>query len=229
MCFTPAISLTTAIIEFLVATFILIKYKKYIIPVFCAILIYVLGFYQFTEFMLCASNSAFLWAKLGFIAYTFLPAIGIHFALRLAKNKKYNYLVYIPPLFFSLWATFKTNFILGASCSKIFVTVNKAFISQGHDLLSKIYLLYYFMFLLTIIIILFILVKKEKDKTIKQLTKLLGITMVITIAIPLILISISPSLKIHFPSIYCQFALIFTVIALIGSKIYDKKRKKELF
>ena len=86
MCFTPAISLTTALIEFIIATFILVKYKRYVVPVFFAILVYVLGIYQFTEFMLCTTNNAFLWAKLGFITYTFLPAIGLHFAFRLTKK-----------------------------------------------------------------------------------------------------------------------------------------------
>jgi len=229
MCFTPIISLTTAIIEFVVATFILIKYKKYLIPVFSALLIYVLGIYQFTEFMLCISNNAFLWAKLGFITYTFLPAMGLHFVLRLARNRKYNWLAYIPPLFFSLWAVFKTNFIVSASCSKVFVIVNKVFTSQGFSLLSKGYLLYYFGFILIAITIAFIWIKKEKDKITRQLIKLLGGAIVIIITLPLILLFILPSLKIPFPSVYCQFALLFTIVALIGSKIYDKEKKKELF
>jgi hypothetical protein len=229
MCFTPIISLTTAAIEFIVATFILIKYKRYVLPVFLAILIYVLGIYQFTEFMLCVSNNAFLWAKLGFITYTFLPAMGLHFVLRLARNRKYNWLVYLPPLFFSFWAAFKTNFIVNASCSKVFVIVNKVFTSQGYDLFFKGYLLYYSGFILMMVIITFILVKKAKDKITRQLAKLLGGAIVITITLPLILIFILPSLKIQFASVYCQFVLLFTIVALIGAKIYDKKKKKELF
>lgn len=229
MCFTPTISLATAIVEFIVATFILIRYKRQVIPVFLAILIYVLGIYQFTEFMLCTSNNAFLWAKLGFITYTFLPAMGLHFILRLARNRKYNWLVYLPPLFFSLWAVFKTNFIVHASCSKVFITVTRAFTSQGYSLLSKGYVLYYSGFILMLAIITFILIKKTKDKITKQLAKLLGGVIVITISLPLILIFIFPSLKIQFASVYCQFALLFTIVALIGAKIYDKKKKKELF
>ena len=228
MCFAPVISLTTAIIEFLVATFILIKYRKYVIPVFLASLIYVLGIYQFTEFMLCTSSNAFLWAKLGFITYTFLPAMGLHFMLKLAGNKKYNWFVYIPVLFFSLWAVFKTNFIIYASCSSVFVTVNKAFTFQGYSLLSKGYLVYYFGFILMMVLLAFIWMKREKDKITKQLAKLLAGAMIITLTLPLILIFILPSLKIQFPSVYCQFALLFTIAALIGVKIYDKKKRKEL-
>ncbi len=229
MCFTPAISLATAIVEFIVATFILIKYKRYVIPVFLAILIYVLGIYQFTEFMSCTSHNAFLWAKLGFITYTFLPAMGLHFILKLAKNRKYNWLVYLPPLFFSFWAAFKTNFIVNVSCSKVFVIVNKIFTSQGYDLFFKGYVLYYSGFILMMVIITFILAKKAKDKITRQLAKLLGGAIIITISLPLILVFILPSLKIQFASVYCEFALLFTIAALIGIKIYDKKKKKELW
>jgi len=229
MCFTPAISLTTAIIEFIVATFILIKYKKYVVPVFLAILIYVLGIYQFTEFMLCTSNNAFLWAKLGFITYTFLPAIGLHFALRLAKNKKHNWGVYILPLFFSIWAAIKTDFILNASCSRLFVTSQKAFTQGAFVLPAKLYTLYYFGFILLTIIIAFILVRKNKNKIIKSVSKLLGAGTIIIIALPIILMFILPSLEIYFPSVYCEFALLYTIMAVWGSRIYHGKRKKELF
>ena len=197
------------------------------IPVLLAILIYILGIYQFTEFMLCTSN-VFLWAKLGFITYTFLPAIGLHILLKLAGNKKYNWLVYILPLFFSFWAIFKSNFIIYASCSSVFVTINNVFASQGYSLLSKGYLVYYFGFILAMILLAFIWIKKEKDKPTKKLAILLGSAMIITLTLPLILIFILPSLKIQFPSVYCQFALLFTIAALIGIKIYDKKKRKEL-
>lgn len=229
MCFTPAISLTTAIIEFVVATFILTKYKKYVVPVFLAILVYVLGIYQFTEFMLCTSSNAFLWAKLGFITYTFLPAIGLHFAFRLTKNNKFNWLVYVLPLFFSIWVAIKTNFIIQASCSTVFVTVYNLFGSEGYSLISRAYSLYYFSFILVTAIIAFILVRKEKDKIAKQVAKLLGSGTLIIVSLPVILIFILPALKIQFPSVYCEFALLYTIMALLGSDVYSKKKKKELF
>ena len=76
---------------------------------------------------------------------------------------------------------------------------------------------------------LFVLVRKEKDKITKQFAKLFGSATIIIVAIPLILISLLPSLKVQFPSIYCEFALLYTIVALVGLKIYDKKKKKELF
>ncbi|MBA7608458.1 hypothetical protein ES703_15635 [subsurface metagenome] len=227
MCFTPFISLTTAIIEFAVATFILIRYKKYLVPVFSAILIYVLGFYQFTEFMLCSSGNPFLWAKIGFITYTFLPAIGLHFILRLTKNKKYNKLIYLIPIFFAIITIITPNFILKASCSKVFVTVQHVLASQNYANLFPFYLIYYIGALIFMGMLLFILIKKERNKLDKKIEELWFMAGLITILIPLILILILPALKIKFPSIYCEFALLFTIAALISSSLYVRKKKKE--
>jgi hypothetical protein len=227
MCFTPFISLTTAIIEFAVATFILIKYKKYFVPVFSAILIYVLGFYQFTEFMLCSSGNPFLWAKIGFITYTFLPAIGLHFILRLAKNKKYNKLIYLVPIFFAIITIITPNFIIKASCSKVFVIVQNVLASQNYANLFPFYLIYYVGSILIIGIILLVLIKKERNKLDKKIEELWFIAVLIAILIPIILILIIPALEIKFPSIYCEFALLFTITALISSSLYARKKKKE--
>jgi hypothetical protein len=227
MCFTPFISLTTAIIEFAVATFILIKYKKYLVPVFSAILIYVLGFYQFTEFMLCSSGNPFLWAKIGFITYTFLPAIGLHLILRLAKNKRYNKLIYLVPIFFAIITIITPNFIIKASCSKVFVTVQNVLASQNYAGLFPFYLIYYTVSILTMGILLFVLIKKERNKLDKKIEGLWFMAWLIAILIPIILILIIPALNIKFPSIYCEFALLFTIAALISSSLYVKKKKKE--
>ncbi len=227
MCFTPFVSLTTAIIEFAVATFILIKYKKYLVPVFSAILIYVLGFYQFTEFMLCSSSNPFLWAKIGFITYTFLPAIGLHFILRLAKNKKYNKLIYLIPIFFAIIAITTSNFITKASCSKVFVIVQNVLASQNYTNLFPLYLIYYIGSILIMVIILFTLIKKERNNLDKKIEGLWLMAVLIATLIPIILIFILPALKIKFPSIYCEFALLFTIAALISSDLYVRKKKKE--
>ncbi len=225
MCFTPFISLTTAIIEFAIATFILVKYKRYLVPVFSAILIYVLGIYQFSEFMLCSSSNPFLWAKIGFLAFTFLPAIGLHFTLRLAKNKKYNKLVYLFPVFFSIIVIIIPNFIVKATCSQFFV-ITKNILLQNYTSLFSIYQIYYFGSIIASCMILFTLIKKEKNKSNKKIEKLWLMAGMITILMPIILILIIPSLGIKFPSIYCEFALLFTIAALTSSSLYSKKKKK---
>ena len=161
MCFTPIISLTTAILEFIVATFILIYFKRTTFVKFSVIFIYVLGFYQFTEFMLCTSGNEFLWAKIGFITYTFLPALALHFALTFNK-KKYNltYIYFLPILIF-IFAFLNQNFILNASCDSVFVIVQTMFFSFKNlqsIILSILFMSYYFGFIL---LVPYILIKKR--------------------------------------------------------------------
>lgn len=177
--------------------------------------------------MLCSSGNPFLWAKIGFITYTFLPAIGLHFILKLAKNKKYNKLIYLVPIFFAIIAIITPNFIIKASCSKVFVTVQNVLASQNYANLLPFYLIYYIGSILIIGMILFSLIKKERNKLDKKIERLWFMAGLITILIPIILILILPALKIKFPSIYCEFALLFTIAALISSSLYVRKKKKE--
>jgi len=127
MCFTPAISLTTAIIEFILAILILSLFKRTIITKFSALFITVLGAYQFSEFMLCTSNNIQTWVILGFIIYTFLPAIGLHAIIKFLKLKTKKWLVYTPSIIFSLIALLYRNFVIEGSCSKYFVKVKTIF------------------------------------------------------------------------------------------------------
>ena len=121
MCFTPIVSLSTAIFEFVVATAILVFCRKSLINRFFPLLIYILGFYQFTEFMLCTSNYPFFWAKMGFVTYSFLPAVGLHFIMKLT-NRKCNYItIYMVPVIFSLMAFLKPGFIIESTCTTFFV------------------------------------------------------------------------------------------------------------
>jgi len=217
MCFTPAISLTTAIIEFIVASIILIFFRKSLVNKYFSIFIYFLGFYQFTEFMLCTSNNPVLWAKIGFITYVFLPAMGLHFVMRFF-NKKFKYeLLYIPPIVFSLIAIFAENFILRSECGSVFIIVKTLLFNSSNWISSILYWLYYFGFILIIFFLLLIMIKKEKNKIKRKMEIVVFLALILSLVPAVILIMVFPLLNIMFPSIYCEFALLFTIAALIVS------------
>ena len=73
MCFTPTISLTTAIIEFIVVIYLIKRIKDKSLRALPWIIL-ILGLYQLTEFFLCTTDNQ-IWPKLGFIMYTFLPIL----------------------------------------------------------------------------------------------------------------------------------------------------------
>ncbi|HLC87307.1 MAG TPA: hypothetical protein VJH65_03480 [Candidatus Nanoarchaeia archaeon] len=227
MCFTPVISLSTAILEFFVATFIFIYFKKSRVNFFFIIFLYFLGFYQFSEFMLCTSGSAFFWAKIGFVTYTFLPAIGLYSVLRIINRDYKSYklaLVYLLPIIFSLIAIFSNNFIIKGECNKFFVEVQTMF--SLFPILRAFYVIYYFGFLLLICIFLLSKIVKEKNKIKKKIEIVIFVAIILNLFPVIILMSIIPALGIMFPSIYCEFAVLFAIAAVIAAYLDSKPRKR---
>jgi hypothetical protein len=215
-----------AIFEFIIATLILLFFRRSIINNFFAVFIYVLGFYQFTEFMLCSTSYPVLWAKLGFITYTFLPAIGLHSVIAFTK-KKYNlFWIYILPVLFALFALFKPDFILQSECHSCLVIVRSYFFNPQNIVSSIIYfLLYYFGFIALTFFVIIKNYKRQKSKIVKKIAILMLIAIVISLLPAVILLMIFPSLGILFPSMYCEFAVLFSIIAIIVA-VLDKKESR---
>jgi len=223
MCFTPAVSLSTAIFEFIVATFIFFYFKKTTLHKSLIIFLYVLGIYQLTEFFLCTSSSPFLWAKLGFITYTFLPALGLYYALDYLNKKRYFLLIFLIPIAVSIFVAFSENFISLATCGTFFVTVKNLF--MGHWI-GGLYLSYYFGFILIVGILLTInAIRKKGIHRILDLIVLFAL--LFSLLPPIILIFILPALKITFPSIYCHFAVLFAFAALLVFYLDSKSQKSK--
>lgn len=224
MCFTPWVSLFTAVIEFVVATFILIRYKDYLVPAFSAILIYVLGLYQLSEFMLCTTSNPHLWATVGFAMYTFLPAIVLHMSLRFSKYHSKNYLVYVPAAIFSLIAFLKDDFIASVVCERFFVASNTLFTDGSFSFANSIYVLYYSIFILVAGVI---LVRYVREHHMKSVYLWWIVSACLVVGASLILMVVLPSMNYKFPSVFCKFALFFTIVAVISSEAYYRRKKKE--
>jgi len=235
MCFSQTISLFTAIFEFVIATSILIFFRKSLINRFSVIFVYLLGFYQFTEFMLCKFNNPILWAKLGYVTYTFLPTIILHFTIKLNKQKKPNnkgnksranssllYILYVIPVIFSLIAIFTKNFVVTSGCSTFFVIIKLAK-NQIHSIL---YTIYYFGFGALACFFLFKKLRKEKSFIKKKIYIIIILAAFVSLIAAKILIETLPSLNIMFPSIYCEFALLFSIAAIIAAELDRISNKK---
>ena len=142
MCFTPAVSLTTAIIEFIIVIYLfkIIKDKRLrALPYF----VFFLGLYQLTEFFLCTTDN-FLWSRLGFAAYTMLPILLMQLFYDLSE-KKLSKLVYSIPLSYIVLSLIHPDFIVSANCEHFFVSVRNLFFSLDRGL-TWLYLLYYGLF-----------------------------------------------------------------------------------
>jgi len=229
MCFTPGISFATAIFEFLIATIILFCLRKSLVNKFFSIFIYTLGFYQLTEFFLCTSNYPMFWAKIGFITYSVLPAIFLHFVMRITKVRFSYWMLYIIPSAFALYALSLSNFIIEATCSKFFVLVKTVFFNSSNPLSGSIYWLYYFSFILFCCYFLYRHYEHQKNVLKKELDLDLMLAGLLSLFAAIVLFLVFPSLGIVFPSVYCQFAILFTAAALIAAYLDNKiklKRRK---
>jgi len=210
MCFTPQISFTIFAIEWILGFIVLyksFKAKRKTAYELSALLLFLLGFYQFTQYMLCTSLNYELWGKMGFLAYDFLPAIGFHFAYSLiGKTPRNMYLVYVLPTLFALIALLNPAFVSKAECSTVFIIVTHSW----DRLLSALYGLYYTLFIVMTLLIYKGIGKMKSPRERKAAT--IGFYGTIAFTLPtLILIILLPQLNIAFPSIYCEFALIFAI------------------
>ena len=227
MCFTPTISLSVAVIEFILATTLLFSFPKTTLRNFSAALIYLLGFYQFTEFMLCTSGNPIFWAKLGFIAYTFLPAIGLHTALRFVNRKPNYFIIYSIPLIFGALA-FYFPVILSASCQTFFVEVRNIFNQAGDSLnaiLFSIYEIYYFGFIFATCLLFYLDFRSNKNKRKKKID-IIEISGILLMTIPtIVLLVIFPYLGKRSASVLCGFALSVAITSFIVVYLESKIRK----
>ncbi|MCK5624268.1 hypothetical protein KAI04_00310 [Candidatus Pacearchaeota archaeon] len=229
MCFTPIVSISIAIVEFTLASILLLFFPKSEFRNFFAIFIYLLGLYQFTEFMLCSGNAIF-WAMAGFVTYSFLPAISLHAVLRIFK-KKFNIIwVYLIPSFASFFAIITPGFIIKASCEKYFISVETIMTSSPSLLLLisfMIYIAYYFGFLFFVYFIILKDYSKQKNK-IKREIELIEMISILLMVIPtLVLLIIFPVFGIMFPSVLCAFGIFVAISAFIGVYLKNKLKKKK--
>jgi hypothetical protein len=229
MCFAPWVSLTSAILDFLVALFLLTYYRRSFFNRSAAIFISLLGLYQLTEYLLCTTQTPFLWARLGFIVYTFLPALGVYFGLRYTRHHYSQHWIFILPVFFSLYAIFKQDFIISAQCAAVFVMVKTVlFPFLQNWILSILYWwIYYFGFVVTAGYLIYKKYLRDKNKVVKREDEFIFLAAGLTLFAPLVFILTLPAFYIKFPSIYCAFGLFFAVVAIIIAET-DKHRQKRL-
>jgi len=231
MCFTPIISLTTAIIEFVLAATLIIFFKKTTLRNFFVLFIILLGFYQLTEYFICTTNNITFWALLAFITYNYLPAIGLHAVSKLIKKRIHLIIIYAIPVAATIVAIFTPNFIQSATCDRFFITIEILYVvgtrSIDYFLHYSYLFVYYVGFILWAIALSYINYRKQKNK-IKREIEIVEILGVLLMSIPvLILILIVPALNLSFPSLLCQFAILVAIAAFIGAGLENNLPKNQ--
>jgi hypothetical protein len=112
--------LATLLVEFGLAFYTLWRYKMTTISRLAVVMLASLGTFQLAEYMVCGGLGLtnVQWARVGYVAITLLPALGIHMLVKLAGKKK-NLLVasaYATCLAFVLFYVVGTNVFTGHQC-----------------------------------------------------------------------------------------------------------------
>jgi hypothetical protein len=223
-CFSPPVMLLTFIIEFALAIYILFTAKLKASSTLIILILIVLGIFQLAEYQVC-SNRSLIWMKMGYVAITLLPSLGMHLINLIIKKSWYNYVSYgLATLFIGAFLI-STMSIQTAVCggNYIMTTINK-------NVLSHYFTYYYYLMLLFGLIISFrFMNSQKKDPTGKLETNYLAWIAFgyASFMIPTATVYfLSQSARSGIPSIMCGFAIFLAIILVL--KVYPISRKLDI-
>lgn len=219
-CFTPLVSLSTFIIEFIFAVYVLVKYKPTLFSRLCVLTLMCLGLFQLSEFLLCTTPFIDASIKLGYVAITLLPALGLHIIYTLTNRWKFiAYLAYA-------WAAILVGTIVFIPNVAFLATCNPNYVSyDANPTFSFFHWLYYIVSMLTgVALLTYAMFKKIGDK---KEQKWMILSYFVFIIPALILFYTNVISQTALPSVMCGFALLTAIIfVFVIIPRYYKLRKK---
>ncbi|MDO8466580.1 MAG: hypothetical protein Q7S83_00375 [bacterium] len=215
-CFSPFVMVATFAIEIILALYIFARYRMTKFGRTAALLLALLATFQLAEYLICVgSPHALMWSRVGFVAITLLPLVGLYLVSQLSHKTHFLKLGYVAAILYAAYFLFVPKAITGAFCGGNYVIFNS---SQA---LYGFYGFYYFGFL-----ILGIWEALEKISAIHKPTitrKILFwfIAGYLSFILPMgVIFVISPDARNALASIMCGFAIIFALI--LAFKIVPK-------
>jgi hypothetical protein len=216
--------IATFFIEIALAFYTIFRYKLTPITHLAVMILVSLAVFQLAEYNVCEGSwgvDSLTWARIGYVAITALPPLGLHLIMRIV-DKKNNILIsasYLAAIIFAAVFLFVGNGLEGQVCQGnyvIFAIAPWAFIP---------YTAYYYG--LTMFSTVYAIgaggVVKAKSKKISLYSMAIGYLafMVPTTAVNLI----DPATRAAIPSVMCGFAVIFAIIlaGFVVPRYYSKK------
>lgn len=221
-CFSPPVMIATFIIEIVLAAYVLWRYKLNEITRLVMLILVFLAIFQLAEFMICGGMGmdGIAWARVGYVAITLLPPLGIQLAYTVAKKKPdaIVWFSWASAVAFIFFFSFATQSITGHVCQGNYVIFD---VAPGS---VWAYALYYYGLLLTGIWLCLKWVNEVSKKQAKALRALAigyGTFILPTTAANLV----APETIDGIPSIMCGFAvllafvLVFWMLPAIAKRI----------
>lgn len=218
------VSLFIACIELLLIINLLSFAEKNRFNVIAIILVALLFLYQSAEALICTfgfEDPAFVY--IAFVIISYLPPLGVLLAASLNNVKnKFLYLLFLPPLFFTIYYKIIIDEFAVTSCAVLYASY--------HYPLGDLYGAFYYLPIIATIIWLVRTIKKTTDNKVKTISSVLVFGYIFT-CIPNIIAFVlmayeNYSLISKIESIMCKFAFVLA-LCLSFAAIYNSGKKDE--
>lgn len=218
------VSLFIACIELLLLINLLSFTEKNRFNITVIIIVALLFSYQFMEFLICMMGfDESLFVYLAFIIISYLPPLGVILAASLNKVKsKFLYLLFLPPLFFTIYYSIIIDEFIHKGCTVLYASY--------HYPLGDLYGAFYYLPIIVTIIWLVSTIKKTDTPKIKTISSVILFGYIFT-AIPVIIAFVLMAYNNYgllsiIESIMCKFALVLA-LCLSFAAVYNSRKKNE--
>lgn len=211
-CFSPLVMILTFVIESILFIYTLVRYRMSPLGRTVAATLLFLATFQFAEYHVCGhSFIPASWSRIGFVAITMLPALGLHMILQIAgkKSKIATYSAYASAILFA------GIFALNPATFEGHVCAGNYAIFQLQSPIGGFYFFYYYLLLFIGIAMAWTFSQKAKLPIKKALY--LQIVGYLSFVLPTSIVNmLNPQTLVGVPSIMCGFAVTYALILTFG-------------
>ncbi|HUD03552.1 MAG TPA: histidine kinase N-terminal 7TM domain-containing protein [Patescibacteria group bacterium] len=211
-CFSPPVMIATFLTEICLLIYTVWRYRFNRLSRLVAGMLLLLAIFQLAEYNVCTGRFGLLqWSRLGFVAITLLPPLGIHI-IHTIKGKKHSPFVYMGYL---IAAVFVLNFAFSANSLNGHQCLGNYVLFQVNPHLGWMYGLYYYGLVAAGLLMSLQFARQTKEK--RQRQALYGFAFgYAAFLIPTTTAALLDKATIRgIPSIMCGFAVIFAIVAAV--------------
>jgi hypothetical protein len=211
-CFSPPVMIATFTIESVLFIYTLVRYRMTPIGRIVGALLACLAIFQFAEYHVCGpAIMPASWSRVGYVAITLLPALGIHLVQEIAgkRSKLLQFAAYGSSATFALAFGFNPHAFQGHVCGGNYAVFQLA------SPLGGLYFTYYYLWLFVGIAMAWLYMKGSNPQIRKALQ--LQIVGYVSFILPTSIVNaINPQTLVGIPSIMCGFAVSYALILVFG-------------
>jgi hypothetical protein len=209
-CFSPPVMIATFVIEISLALYTIFRYRLTPLSRLVVMTLYCLALFQLSEYFVCGGFGvdALQWSRIGYVAITLLPPLGLHILYVLVKKpeRRLVYAAYASAVAFSAYFLFHDQAFSGHVCAGNYV------IFQLTTLATWLYAAFYYGWLLTAVGLGMRWYLRQREAFRRKGIAGLIVGYAVFIVPTGIAVVLNPAVMSGIPSVMCGFAVIFALI-----------------